>query len=302
MKLLRIVPSNSNIPFIKYHLVTFLLSAMMLIGSIFAIFSIGLSFGIDFKGGLVVEVEINDSTDIAQLRSDLNKLGLGGVILQEFSAERAILIRVPYQGSDKNEQTNTIKKIRQVMPSNIKFRRTEFVGPTVGREMINAAVLAIVLALLSIMIYIWFCFEWQFGLCAILALVHDIILTIGLFSLIEHEFNTSTVAALLAIAGSSINDTVVIYDRVRENLQLYKNMSLSKLLELSINETLSRTTTTSFTTLLALASVYFFGGAGLTDFALAMIWGISVGTYSSIFIAAPLLLYTGVCDKRIASS
>ncbi|AFX98256.1 protein-export membrane protein SecF [Candidatus Endolissoclinum faulkneri L2] len=302
MKLLHLVPPNSNIPFIKYHLITFLFSALMLIGSIFAIFSIGLSFGIDFKGGVVIEVQTNASTDIARLRSDLNKLGLGEVILQEFSEDSAILIRVGCQENDQNKQINIIKEIRQVIPSNIKFRRTEFVGPTVGKEMINAAVLAIVLALLSIMIYIWFCFEWQFGLCAILALIHDIILTIGLFSLIEHEFNTATVAALLAIAGSSVNDTVVIYDRVRENLQRYKNMLLTKLLELSINETLSRTTITSLTTLLALAGVYFFGGAGLTDFALAMIWGILVGTYSSIFIAVPLLLYTGVRDKRILTS
>jgi preprotein translocase SecF subunit len=228
------------------------------------------------------------------MRSTLSGLGLGEVSLQEFGSERDVLIRIQKQEGAEAEQIKAIEVVRDALPAEVEFRRTEFVGPTVGQELIEAGALAVGLALVSILVYIWFRFEWQFGIGAIVALSHDIISTLGLFALIQHEFNLATVAALLTIAGYSINDTVVVYDRVRENLRRYKTMPLEALFELSVNGTLSRTTMTSLTTLLALGAIYLFGGAVLADFALAMIWGIVVGTYSSIFIAVPLLLYFNI--------
>ena len=294
MKPLRLIPRDTKIPFIKVRLIAFALSAALVLGSIVAVMTMGLNFGIDFKGGTLIEVQTSGPADIAKMRSDLNGLGLGEVSLQEFGSERDVLIRIQRQEGEESEQIKAIEVVRQALPADVEFRRTEFVGPTVGQELIEAGVLAVGLALLSILVYIWFRFEWQFGVGAIVALTHDIISTLGLFALIQHEFNLATVAAVLTIAGYSINDTVVVYDRVRENLRRYKTMPLTELFELSINDTLSRTTMTSLTTLLALLAIYFFGGAVLADFALAMIWGIVVGTYSSIFIAVPLLLYTGL--------
>lgn len=294
MKPLRLVPRNTKIQFIQYRLIAFALSAFVVLGSIGAVFGIGLNFGIDFKGGTLIEVQTEGPADIAQMRSTLNALGLGDVSLQEFGSDRDVLIRIQRQEGEEAEQIKAIEIVRGALPSDVEFRRTEFVGPTVGQELIEAGVLAVGLALVSILVYIWFRFEWQFGVGAIVALSHDIVSTLGLFALIQHEFNLATVAAVLTIAGYSINDTVVVYDRVRENLRRYKTMPLSELFTQSINETLSRTTMTSLTTLLALFAIYFFGGAVLADFALAMIWGIVVGTYSSIFIAVPLLLYTGL--------
>ncbi|MEQ8586077.1 MAG: protein translocase subunit SecF [Thalassobaculaceae bacterium] len=294
MKPLRLIPRNTSVQFIRYRLIAFALSALLMLGSIGAVLGIGLNFGIDFKGGTLIEVQTEGPADIARMRSTLNALGLGDISLQEFGSERDVLIRIQRQEGEEAEQIKAIEIVREALPSDVEFRRTEFVGPTVGQELIEAGALAVGLALLSILVYIWFRFEWQFGVGALVALSHDIISTLGLFALIQHEFNLATVAAVLTIAGYSINDTVVVYDRVRENLRRYKTMPLTELFTKSINETLSRTTMTSVTTLLALFAIYFFGGAVLADFALAMIWGIVIGTYSSIFIAVPLLLYTGL--------
>ncbi|MCR9076867.1 MAG: protein translocase subunit SecF, partial [bacterium] len=292
MKPLRLIPNKTAIPFIRYRRAAFALSAALIVASVIAVLTFGLNFGIDFRGGTLIEVRTQEPADISEMRSTLGKLGLGEISLQEFGSDRDVLIRIQRQDGDEAEQIKAQKTVRDALPASVEFRRTEFVGPTVGQELIEAGVLAVGLALLSILVYIWFRFEWQFGVGAIVALSHDIISTLGLFALIQHEFNLSTVAAVLTIAGYSINDTVVVYDRVRENLRRYKTMGFAELFELSINETLSRTTMTSLTTLLALFAIYFFGGAVLADFALAMIWGIVVGTYSSIFIAVPLLLYT----------
>ena len=294
MKPLRLVPRNTSIPFVRYRLMAFALSGLLMLGSLGAVFGIGLNFGIDFRGGTLIEVQTPGPADIAQMRSTLGALGLGEVALQEFGSERDVLIRIQRQEGAEAEQIRAIQVVRDALPEEIEFRRTEFVGPTVGQELIEAGALAVGLALLSILVYVWFRFEWQFGVGAIVALSHDIISTLGLFALIQHEFNLATVAAVLTIAGYSINDTVVVYDRVRENLRKYKTMPFIELFERSVNDTLSRTTMTSLTTLLALFSIYFFGGAILADFALAMIWGVVIGTYSSIFIAVPLLLYTGL--------
>ncbi len=294
LKPIRFVPRNARLPIIRSRLGAFLLSAVMVIGSLIAVATVGLNFGIDFKGGILVEVRTPGPANISEMRSTLSGLGLGEVSLQEFGTERDVLIRIQRQDGDEAAQIKATEVVRQALGDGVEYRRTEFVGPTVGQELIESGALAIGLALLSILVYVWFRFEWQFGLGAVVALAHDIIATIGLFSLIQHEFNLATVAAVLTIAGYSINDTVVIYDRVRENLRKYRKMPLAELLELSVNETLSRTALTSGTTLLALLSIYFFGGAVLADFALALIWGIVVGTYSSVFIAVPMLLYTGL--------
>lgn len=294
LKPIRFVPRGTRLPIIRSRLVAFVLSTAMVLGSLAAAGTIGLNFGIDFKGGILMEVRTPGPANIAEMRTVLGGLGLGEVSLQEFGDEREVLIRIQRQDGGESDQITATNAVRVALGEGIEYRRTEFVGPTVGQELIEAGMLAVGLAMLSILVYVWFRFEWQFGVGALVALAHDIITTIGLFALIQHEFNLATVAAVLTIAGYSINDTVVIYDRVRENLRKYKKMPLTQLFELSVNETLSRTVLTSGTTLLALFSIYLFGGAVLADFALAMIWGIVVGTYSSVFVAVPLLLYTGI--------
>ena len=293
-KPLRLIRPNTKIPFAEFRLTAFTFSFLLIIGSIFSLLVYGLNFGIDFRGGILMEVRSEKNTDISDIRSELEKLKLGEVNIQRFGKDTDILIRIQRQDGAEKEQIAAIELVKATLGSSIDYRRTEFVGPTVGEELKEAGLLAVGLALLSILIYIWMRFEWQFGVGALIALTHDIITTIGLFAILHYEFNLATVAAILTIAGYSINDTVVVYDRVRENLRKYKKLDLMSLFNMSINETLSRTTMTSLTTLLALFSIFFFGGAVLADFALAMIWGVCIGTYSSVFIAVPLLLYVNL--------
>lgn len=312
MKKLRIVPSDTDINFIGRRIIAFAFSGMLVLASLGFSFTSGLNLGIDFLGGILVEVKIDcnkgaalpadgqDSevacrADMAKLRSDVGSLGLGDVSLQEFGSPDVVLIRVQRQeGGDKAQQA-AFEQIRDKIKDVVaEFRRTETVGPTVGAELEEAAMLAVGSAILAILIYIWFRFEWQFGIAAIIALIHDVICTIGLFALFQLEFNLSTVAAVLTIAGYSINDTVVVFDRVRENLRKYKKMPLQDLFNLSINETLSRTTITSLTTLLALAALFVLGGEVISSFTIALVWGVVVGTYSSIALAVPLLLYLNI--------
>tara|TARA_B100001123_G_C15256127_1_gene1004717 strand:- start:617 stop:1405 length:789 start_codon:yes stop_codon:yes gene_type:complete len=241
-----------------------------------------------------MEIRSTNDINIPKIRDKLSDLGLGEINIQEFGVSTDALIRIQRQQGAEKQQLLAIEKVKNSLGEAFEYRRTEFVGPTVGAELKEAGAIAICLALLSILIYIWLRFEWQFGLGAIFALTHDIVSTIGLFALLQYEFNLATVAAILTIAGYSINDTVVVYDRVRENLRKYRQLELIAVFNMSINETLSRTTMTSITTLLALFAIYFFGGAVLADFALAMIWGVCIGTYSSIFIAVPIMLYIGL--------
>ena len=293
-KPLRLVRAGTQIPFVGFKKVAFVVSFALIVGSILALAGFGLNFGIDFRGGILMEVRSEDKINIITMRDKLADLKLGEVNIQEFGKETDALIRIQKQEGAEKEQLVAINKVKSALGTEIEYRRTEFVGPTVGEELKEAGLLAIVLALLAILIYIWLRFEWQFGVGALVALTHDIITTVGLFSLLQYEFNLATVAAILTIAGYSINDTVVVYDRVRENLRKYKRLELADVFNMSINETLSRTTMTSVTTLLALFAIFFFGGAVLADFALAMIWGVCIGTYSSIFIAVPLLLYVNL--------
>ena len=287
---LKLVPSDTKIDFMRLRLPALGMSSLLVLASIGIFLMSGLNLGIDFKGGILIEARnMNGPAAISDLRSDLEKLDLGDISLQGFGVETDVLIRVQRQEGDEKAQIAAIEAISKTLGSDYDVRRTEFVGPTVGAELAEKGILAVGCALLAILIYIWFRFEWQFSIAAIIALGHDVISTIGLFALTAFEFNLATVAAILTIAGYSINDTVVVFDRVRENLRRYKSYEQRDILNKSLNETLSRTVMTSVTTMLALVAIVIFGGAVLRDFALAMIWGVLIGTYSSIFVAVGML-------------
>jgi len=295
---LKLIPSDTKIPFLKYRFMTFGASALLILLSVFMFFGPGLNKGIDFEGGIMIEVGFEKAPDLADMRSALGGLGLGSVSLQTFGASDDILIRVQRQDGDNEAQkvaVDTVKaRLQADYGDSVSYRRIEFVGPTVSGELVKTAVEAVLVSVFAILIYIWLRFEWHYSIGAIAALVHDVILTIGMFAITGLEFNVASVAAILTIVGYSINDTVVVYDRIRENFRRYKKMDVSDLLNLSINETLSRTVITSLTTLLALIALFVFGGEVIRGFAAAMIFGVVVGTYSSIFVAAPILLQMGL--------
>ena len=287
---LKLVPSDTSINFLKHRRIAFIFSLFLVASSIGLFVVKGLNLGIDFKGGILIEARnTTGPADISGLRADLGQLGLGDISLQEFGTPTDVLVRVQRQVGDEEAQIAAIAAISLTLGDSYDIRRTEFVGPTVGAELAEKGMLAVACALLAIMVYIWFRFEWQFSIAAILALAHDVLSTVGLFALTSFEFNLATVAAILTIAGYSINDTVVVFDRVRENLRRYKSYEIKDIINKSLNETLSRTVMTSFTTLLALLAITIFGGAVLRDFALAMIWGVLIGTYSSVFVAVGFL-------------
>ncbi len=289
--MLKIIPEQTTIDFTGKHIVSFIFSACLIALSIFMIVDRGLNFGIDFAGGILMEVQTQEAADIAQLRRDLSSLELGSVSIQEFGSPTDVLIRLQEQpGGDAGQQA-AIETVRETLGDSVTYRRVEFVGPQVGEELIKDGTIAVLFSMGGILLYILLRFQLQFGIAAIVALVHDTILTIGLFSFLQMEFSLSTVAAVLMIAGYSINDTVVVFDRVRENLRKYKKMPLVDVFNMSINSMLSRTLMTSVTTMLALIALYVFGGEVIQAFVIALIWGIIVGTYSSIFIATPVLLY-----------
>ncbi|MBE7637671.1 protein translocase subunit SecF [Sneathiella sp. P13V-1] len=294
----KIIPERTNLPFLKSRFIAFGISAVLMILSAVMFFGPGLNKGIDFEGGIMLEVAFPESPDLGEMRSSLGGLGLGQVNLQTFGAPDDILIRVQRQEGGSEAQTAAVEKVKVQLESQygkeISYRRIEFVGPTVSGELVQTAFEAVLVAVLAILIYIWLRFEWHYSIGAIAALVHDVILTIGMFAITGIEFNIASVAAILTIVGYSINDTVVVYDRIRENFRRYKKMEVKDLLDLSINETLSRTVITSVTTLLALVSLFVFGGEVIRGFAAAMIFGVVVGTYSSIFVAAPILLQVGL--------
>ncbi len=302
----RFFPKDSNINFVGARFIAYIFSAVLVLGSIGLTVQNGLNLGIDFTGGTAIEIRTPSEPKLQDLRVSLNGLGIGAVSIQEFGKPDDLLIRFseqpkPQGWTEADEEPNkvAVEKVRKVLDAAfegqaVDYRRIEFVGPQVGSELKLKGLYAVVFSLLGMMIYIWFRFEWQFGLAAILALAHDTIITIGFFALTQMEFNLSTVAAILMIGGYSINDTVVVFDRIRENLRKFKKKPLAEVLNLSINGTLSRTTMTSFTTLLALFALYIFGGEVIRGFVDALILGIGIGTYSSIFVAAPLLLLMNI--------
>jgi len=300
---MNILPRNTNINFIGMRFMAFALSAILIIGSISLIMTKGLNFGIDFTGGTLIEVRVPTQTpDLGVLRTDLNALELGAISIQEFGAPDDLLIRLPEQEGDASVQQAAIDKVKSMLDgqfeNNVDYRRVEFVGPQVGEELKKQGLYAVFFSMLGMLIYIWFRFEWQFSVAAIVALLHDAIATLGLFALTQMEFNLSTVAAILMIAGYSINDTVVVFDRIRENLRKFKKLPIFDLLNKSVNQTLSRTLMTSVTTMLALVALWYFGGEVIRGFVNALIFGILIGTYSSIFVASPILTFMNIRHKK----
>ena len=288
------------INFNKFYRLFNLISLSLVVASVLLLFFKGLNFGVDFKGGTLIELRSNDKNiNVTTLRQSFNKMNLGDFNVKKFGNENDFLIKI----EKKDTSANTIEIIKKDLTSSVggsfNFRRVENVGPKVSSELLKSGIIAIALSLAAMLFYIWIRFEWQFSLGAILALFHDVIITLGLFSLFSLEINLSIIAAVLTIVGYSMNDTVVIYDRVRENLRKFSDIKIYELTNISINETLSRTIITSATTLLALISIYLFGGEILKGFSLAMIMGVVFGTYSSIYIANPILVKLRVSQKTI---
>jgi len=297
MMRLKLISNDTKIDFMGMRWYSVLGSGVALLVAIGFFLVMGLNFGIDFRGGTMLEVRTPQAANLSVIRAATNALDLGDVAVQEFGDPQDVLIRIETQPGDGDAQMAVVSKVQAALVAAVpgaEFRRVEVVGPKVSGELVVEGALAIGLAVLVVLIYIWLRFEWQFSVGAVVALVHDVVLTIGVFALFQLEFNLSIIAALLTIVGYSLNDTVIVFDRVRENLRRYKSMGLRDLLNLSINETLSRTLVTSGTTLLALTVLYSFGGEVIRGFTFAMIWGILVGTYSSIFVAAVALLRFGV--------
>ena len=291
----RLIPDKTAIPFLRQRRTFFIVSIVLAVLSVGVLVGRGLNFGIDFAGGILIEVGTQREADIGQMRSALTGLGLGEIALQEFGSPTEVLIRIERQPGDASAQQVAVTVVREALGANygdtLSYRRVETVGPKVGSELIQAGIIAVVVSVFLMLVYIWFRFELPFAIGAVIALIHDVVLSLGIFAALGLEFNLPIVAAILLIVGYSMNDTVVVYDRVRENLRKYKTMSLLALLNQSVNQTLSRTVITSVTTLLALFALLIFGGAVIRDFSFAMIWGVIVGTYSSVFIAGALLLY-----------
>ncbi len=292
---------NRNINFSSKFKSANILSLLILIISILFILFKGLNYGIDFKGGTLIELRAdNTNINISEIRSSLNSMNLGDVNVKEFGTEGDYLIKVEAKTGNNNELIPGIKKtLINNLNAEINFRRVENVGPKVSSELLQSGIIAISLSLAAMLFYIWIRFEWQFSIGSIVALFHDVIITIGIFSVLSLEINLSIIAAVLTIVGYSMNDTVVIYDRIRENLNKHTKLNISETANLSINETLSRTIITSITTLLALLSIYILGGEILKGFSFAMILGVLIGTYSSIFVAAPVLKFFKVSYKTL---
>ena len=292
---------SKEIKFSHFYKKMNILSLILIFLSLFIILFKGLNLGVDFKGGTLIEIRTDNSNiKISEIRQSFLKMNLGDVTVKKFGKANDYLVKIEMTESNNENFIKSInEKLSSDLGSNINFRRVENVGPKVSKELLKAGLLAISLSLIAMLFYIWIRFEWQFSLGAIIALIHDVIITVGIFSFLSYEVNLSIVAAVLTIVGYSMNDTVVIFDRIRENLKKYSKISISDISNTSTNETLSRTLITSTTTLLALFSIYIFGGAILKGFSFAMIIGVIVGTYSSIFVATPVLNYTNVNQKTV---
>jgi preprotein translocase subunit SecF len=300
MRLLRIVPDDTKFDFMRFRRISFPASALLSILAVVLYFTHGLNFGIDFVGGTLMEVQSKSGpANLSQMRTSLNGLGLGDVQLQQFGAPTDVLIRIAQQPGGEIAQQQAVTKVRQSLGDSVEYRRVEVVGPRVSTELLAYGTLGLVLAIFSIQIYLWFRFEWQFALGAMIANVHDIVLTIGFMSVSQIDFDLTSIAALLTILGYSLNDTVVIYDRIREMLRRYKRISMAELLNVSVNATLSRSIITHVTVTLALLALLLFGGNAIHSFTATMMFGVVlVGTYTSVFIAAPILIYLGVGTGR----
>ena len=299
MKPILNISQNFNFNFFSIRNISFVFSIILILLSIVFVLKKNLNFGIDFIGGIMIDAKFTSPPDLDILRADINNLSLGNYEIQEFGSPDNILIKIEKQPGDESKQLEAIKKVKEILPENVDYRRIEYVGPKVGKELKVMGFKAVFFSLLAMFIYIWFRFDgWQFGLGAVMAVIHDVITTIGFFAITQIEFNLASIAAILTIAGYSINDTVVVFDRIRENITKVNDLSFIKLLNKSINETLSRTIMTSLTTLIALMALIVLGGQVISGFIIAMIWGVLIGTYSSIFIAASLISLLGYKSKN----
>ncbi len=292
-KPIRFVPDGTKLPFMRWSRFGFFLSGILCALSILLFAVNGLNYGIDFKGGTVLTVRTQQAADIDGLRSQLGALGLGDVEVQEYGSPNDVLIRLEAQAGGEESERAALAKMKESLGSTVEYRSVEVVGPKVSGELTNEAILAVVISILGVLVYLWFRFEWQFAVGAAISLLHDVLLSIGLFSIIGLEFNLTIIAAILTIIGYSLNDTVVIFDRIREFLRKFKSMPFVDLIDFSLNSVLPRTLLTSVCTLISLVSLYIFGGEVIRGFTFAMIWGVFVGTYSSIFVAAPVLILLG---------
>jgi preprotein translocase subunit SecF len=294
MRLLHLVPSKTNFDFMRWHRLCLLLSLVFLVVVIGSLSTRGLNFGVDFKGGILIEMRTPEKPDFAALRDKLGALGVGEISLQGYDESNDVLLRLEAQENGEKGNLRATQLVREAMGPNVEFRRVETVGPTVGEELRRAGFWAVIASIVAILTYVSFRFEWQFGVGAIFALLHDVLAIVGLFTLLGLEFDLTTLAAILTIGGYSINDTVVVYDRIRENLRKYKRMDMRELINRSLNDTLQRTVSTGMTVILALIALLIFGGPVIRNFNIAMLIGTLVGVYSSIFIAAPVLIYLKV--------
>ena len=291
---------NKNLNFSSKFIVANIFSVILFSLSVLFIIFKGLNYGLDFKGGTLIELRTNTNVNASSIRSTLYNMNLGDVNVKKFGQEGNFLIKVEQRDSNDNKIIPKIKKdLSKNLNAEINFRRVENVGPKVSAELLESSVIAITLSLVAMLFYIWIRFEWQFSVGSIIALFHDVVITLGIFSVLSLEINLSIIAAALTIVGYSMNDTVVIYDRIRENLNKYNKLTISEIANLSINETLARTIITSVTTLLALLSIFILGGEILRGFSFAMILGVIIGTYSSIFVASPILKYFKVTYKTL---
>jgi preprotein translocase subunit SecF len=302
--LLRIVPDDTKFDFMRFRRISFPISALLSIVAIALFFHPGLNLGIDFVGGTLLEVQSKSgAVDLAKMRTTLGALNLGDVQLQQFGGPENVLIRVAQQPGGEAAQQAAVQKIRGALGDGIEYRRIEVVGPRVSSELLSYGTIGIIVAILAILVYLWFRFEWQFALGAMIANVHDLVLTLGFMSLTQIDFDLTSIAALLTILGYSLNDTVVIYDRIREMLRRYKKLPMTDLLNISINSTLSRSIITHLTVTLALLALFLFGGHAIHSFVATMMFGVVlVGTYTSVFIASPILIYLGVGTGRQEST
>ena len=303
MKLLRLAPEDTKFPFMRFRRVSYPFSALMSIISVVLFLNIGMNFGIDFSGGTLIELRAKDGmADTAKLRSIAEHLNVGDVEVQGFGGTSDVTLRFGLQPGGDVAQQAAVNRVRDAIGDGYEVRRTEVVGPRVSGELVQSGTLGVVISIIAVLCYLWFRFEWQFAVGAIIATMHDLLLTVGFFALTRLEFNTTSIAAILTIVGYSLNETVVVLDRIREMMRKYRKMPTDQLIDVSVNAVIPRTIMTATTVFLALISLVVFGGEVIRSFSLAMIWGIFVATYSSIFICSPMLIYLGLRSDTVGAA
>ncbi|WP_026608194.1 protein translocase subunit SecF [Methylocapsa acidiphila] len=303
MKLLRLAPENTKFPFMRFRRVSYPFSAVLSIVSVVLFLSVGMNFGIDFSGGTLIELRAKSGTaDLAALRAAAEHMNVGDVEVQGFGAPSDVTLRFGLQPGGDAAQEVAVSRVKSAIGDGYDVRRTEVVGPRVSGELVQSGTLGVVISILAVLCYLWFRFEWQFAVGAIIATMHDLLLTVGFFALTRLEFNTTSIAAILTIVGYSLNETVVVLDRIREMMRKYRRMPTDQLIDVSVNAVLPRTIMTATTVFLALFALVVFGGQVIRSFSIAMIWGIFVATYSSVFICSPMLIYLGLRSDAVGAA